>query len=67
MKLIKIEVSDTLYTKITQNAQNLKLTDEKFIKQILARFVLEPHIMQGEDIQNGYIECGDVNIEIANL
>ncbi|MCL2848030.1 MAG: hypothetical protein FWE13_04690 [Firmicutes bacterium] len=67
MKLIKIEVTDELYNKISQNAKKQHLTDEKFIEQVLARFVLEPHIMEGEAVENGYIECGAINIEIANL
>jgi len=67
MKLIKIEVSNELYNKITQNAKSQNLTDEKFIEQILARFVLEPHIMEKKDVMNGYIECGPINVEIANI
>ena len=67
MKLIKIEVSNELYKKISDNAQSKGLSDEKFISNILARFVLEPHIMEKEEVATGYTDCGAINIEIANL
>jgi len=67
MKLIKIEVSEELFKKINQNAKLKGLTDEKFISQILARFVQEPHIMDKQEVADGYKECGAINIEIANL
>ena len=43
------------------------MAEDKFIAEILSRFVLDPHIMESKDVAQGYAECGEMNLAIANL
>ena len=67
MKFFKVGVSDKLYEKIKDSAAATGLHEEKFIAEILSRYVIEAHIMEDKDVADGYIECGPLNLEIANL
>ena len=67
MKNFKIEVSDELGEIIFRAAMSTGKSEEKFISDILSRFVFDPHIMEGKDVAQGYAECGELNLEIANL
>ena len=40
---------------------------EEYIKNILNPFDLSPHMMDSSDIADAYAECGELNLEIANL
>lgn len=39
---------------------------ESFITEILNRYALDPHIMEKEDVKDGYEKMGDINLEISN-
>ena len=42
-----------------------KLDD--FISNILNQYTLDAHIMETKEVADAYVECGDVNLEIANI
>ncbi|MCL2798421.1 MAG: hypothetical protein FWD58_10300 [Firmicutes bacterium] len=67
MKIYKIEVTDELSELIFRAAFAAGKSEEKFIADILSRFVFEPHIMESKDVAEGYAACGALNLEIANL
>ena len=67
MKLLKVEVSDSLFEKIQKSAAAAKVNDEQFIAEILSRYVIDAHIMESKEVEDGYEECGPLNLEIANL
>ena len=56
-----------MYETIKENAKAAKTTEERFIAEILNRYVLDAHIMNSKDVCEGYIECGPLNLELANL
>ena len=39
---------------------------ETFISRILDRFAMDPHIMEQEELKDGYESVGDINLEISN-
>ena len=67
MKLIKVEVSDILFEQIKSNANKAGLSEERFIAEILSRYVIDPHIMESKEVRDGYVACGPINLEISNL
>jgi len=66
MKILKIEVSKQLHERIQAAAKSAKVSEEEFIKKILKRFSIDSHIMESKEVEEGYKECGDINLEIAN-
>ncbi|MCI9031753.1 MAG: hypothetical protein HFK09_04435 [Clostridia bacterium] len=67
MRSYLIEVDEEL-DKILGSAAALKnMSVEKLITLLLHRFALDPHSMKVEDMQSGYVSCGDLNLEWANL
>ncbi len=62
-----IEVSDELNRILTDNAKAKNLTIEQLIAEVLSRFTISAHILDSEDTQKGYAECGDINLDWANL
>jgi len=67
MRKLIIEVSDEMFEKIKDSAKKSGINEEKFIAEILARYIIDPHIMKSEAVKNAYQECGEINLEIANL
>ncbi|MDE6398887.1 MAG: hypothetical protein K2L51_06165 [Clostridiales bacterium] len=39
---------------------------ESFITQILDRFAIDPHIMEQDEVKDGYQDMGDINLDISN-
>jgi len=66
MTTIKIQLENSILESIKKNARSLNVSDEEFIKRILARYVLDPHIMESKEVKDGYVEVGPVNLNIAN-
>jgi len=61
-------VNESLIRNInTKNKENPRLRLEEFIANILNRYALNPHIMDSKEIADAYAECGELNLEIANL
>jgi len=67
MKIITIEVSDNMYENLTRGAYDANARLEEFIANILDRYMLDKHIMETKEVADAYQECGEVNLEIANL
>ena len=67
MKIYEIGVSDELSERIGAAAAAAGLGEEKFIAEILSRYVLDAHSMDSKDVADAYMECGPLNLEIANL
>ena len=67
MKFFKIGVSDELSERIKAVAAAAGFSEEKLIAEILSRYVIDAHIIDSKDVADGYIECGPLNLEIANL
>ncbi len=52
---------------LEDGAKKRDLSIERFIAQILDRYVISPHILDNEEAKNAYAECGAINLEWANL
>ena len=39
---------------------------ETFITRVLDRFAIDPHIMEQEEVKDGYTDMGDINLDISN-
>ncbi|MDR2201233.1 MAG: hypothetical protein LBP26_00485 [Clostridiales bacterium] len=63
----QIEVNDELNALLEQNARRADVSIERFIQEILNRYVFSPHILESEEVKSAYAECGSVNLEWANL
>ncbi|MCI8413508.1 MAG: hypothetical protein HFE47_05390 [Clostridia bacterium] len=66
MKVYQIEVDDTLNHILEEAARIMDVNIESFITEILNRYALDPHIMEKEDVKDGYEKMGDINLEISN-
>lgn len=66
MKVYKINIEDSLAEILEKGAAMTDNNVESFIAQILNRFAIDPHIMEQEDVKEGYREVGDINLEISN-
>jgi len=67
MKHYTIKVDTLLQEKIIKHAKVKNISEEEFITQILSRYVLDPHMMESVEVQEGYKVCGPINVELANL
>jgi hypothetical protein len=65
MKDFKPEVTGTVYESGQRGSAAAKLSEEKFIAEILSRYEVDPHILEGKDIEEAYADCGPVNLELA--
>ncbi len=65
MKLLKVEVADALYELIKHGAAAAKTSEEKFIAAILSRYAVDPHIMDSKAVADGYVACGQINLELS--
>ena len=66
MKAYEIEINEELNAIIEEGAKRMNLSTERFIAEILNRYAIDPHIMEGEEVKKGYEEMGDINLEISN-
>ncbi len=66
MNKYQIEVEDELNAILEEAAQKLDMNIESFISQILNRFAIDPHIMEQDEVKDGYVEMGDINLDISN-
>ena len=66
MKEYRVEVDDELNEILEEAARRMDTSIENFIEQILHRFALDPHIMEEEELKDGYRDMGDINLEISN-
>lgn len=62
-----IEVDDQMNDILKENARLRSLSVEEVIRELLQQYLIPSHIMQGEAIEEGYTESGEVNLEWANL
>ena len=66
MKVYRIEISDELNEILEEAAMKNDENIETFISRILDRFAIDPHIMEQDEVKEGYREVGDINLEISN-
>ena len=66
MKVYQIEINDELNEILEEASRKMDVNIESFITQILDRFAIDPHIMEQDEVQDGYREVGDINLEISN-
>lgn len=66
MKII-IEVDTNMDSVIEKNAKEKNLTVPKYIEQVLNRYIVPVHIMEQEDVKEGYKFCSSINLDWANL
>ena len=52
---------------LEEGAKLRDMSVERFIARILDRYVISEHILDNEESKNAYVECGDVNLDWANL
>jgi hypothetical protein len=64
---ISFEAEEELYMLVNAASERAKMPVERFIAEVLRRFVVAPHIMDNEDVMRAYTECGAMNLEIANF
>lgn len=67
MKKFVIEVSAEVEKLLEENAKAKNISIEKMISAILSQYLISPHILDSEDIQKAYAECGSLNLDWANL
>ena len=66
MKVYQIEINDELNEILEEASRKMDVNIESFIAQILDRFAIDPHIMEQDEVKDGYREVGDINLEISN-
>ena len=66
MNVYQIEVDDELNAILEEAVQKMDVNIESFISQILNRFAIDPHIMEQDEVKDGYVEMGDINLNISN-
>lgn len=66
MKVYQIEVGDELNEILEEAARTMDMNIESFIAQILNRFAIDPHIMEQDEVKDGYRDMGDINLDISN-
>lgn len=52
---------------LSNGARERNMSIEKLIELLLHRFAVDPHSIRVEDMKNGYEECGELNLQWANL
>lgn len=67
MRIYSIEVDEQMENMINNNAKRQSVSAEQFIVQILNKYVIDAHIMDSKQVEDGYKECGEINLELANL
>jgi len=65
--LYTIKVSEELNNILIDNAKNQNNSVEKLIIEILTRYAVPTHMMDSDTMRKGYAECGEINLEWANL
>ena len=66
MKVYQIEIDDELNAILEEAARKMDVNIETFISQIVNRFAIDPHIMEQDDVKDGYTQMGDINLDISN-
>ena len=66
MKVYQIEVDDSLNVILEEAARKMDVNIESFISEILNRYAIDPHIMEQEEVKQGYADMGEINLEISN-
>lgn len=67
MKIYQIEIPDELNKLMEECARKMDMSIEAFITRILSRYAVDPHIMEQDDVKQGYEEMGEINLKISNL
>lgn len=67
MKKYLIEVNEKLAEIMEEKAKSKKIPVEQMISVILSRFTINGHILDSEEVKNGYEECGEINLDWSNL
>lgn len=67
MKSYLIEVSDGMDAVIESNSKAQNISPQDVILQILNRFMVDVHIMEETQMQMGYEEVAQINLDWANL
>lgn len=62
-----IEVNQEVNKVLENNARIRDMSIESLIEEILNKYLIPLHTMDKEDMAKGYIESGDINLEIANI
>ena len=65
MKKYLVEINDDLNYILEEGARKMDASVESFIAEILNRFALDPHIMEQEEVKDGYEQMGDINIKLS--
>lgn len=63
----QIEIGEKLNAVLEEGARMKDMAIERFIAEILNRYAVDPHIMEKEDVKEGYEESGDINLDWSNL
>ncbi len=66
MKVYQVEVDEQLNKILEEASAKMDVNIESFISQILNRFAIDPHIMEQEEVKEGYEAMGEINLEISN-
>lgn len=66
MKVYQIEIDDELNEILEEAARKMDTNIESFIGDILNRYAMDPHIMEQDEMKDGYVAMGDINLEISN-
>ena len=66
MKVYQIEVNDQLNEILEEAARKMDTNIETFITRVWDRFAIDPHIMEQEEVKDGYTDMGDINLDISN-
>lgn len=62
-----VEIVGEVENNIVSGASKKGITPEKFIAEILNKYAISVHIMESKETASGYKECGDINLDWANL
>lgn len=62
-----IEVKPELETRLRDVARIKGMSVEDYVSYLVNRYAVSLHTMSIEEIEKGYAECGDINLEWANL
>lgn len=66
MKVYRVEIDDELNLILEEAARKMDMNIESFISQILNRYAIDPHIMEQDEVKEGYADMGDINLDISN-
>jgi len=61
-----INVDKELNDLLLNASKNQNMPIEQFVKEILNKYVVPPHIMNEESMAKGYEEMGEINLELSN-